>query len=174
MKKLIKNILSEEINQYIEKTINCPDLIINDELIDFIEKFNSSEELLQNGGIPIEILDRLAFGFNENDIKKLHPSKLKIKWKTDLDNVKYEIKNSGLSPKKWAEKINLIEPIDVVFEKSNFYIEDGHHRYLAAKILDENLNVNLEINSNPINELSNLSYDEYHRCIFKKIKKNVV
>jgi len=170
MKNLIKKLLIEELNKKSEKNVNYPDLKINNELVEFINKFDSSEELLISGGIPIEILDKLAFGFNENDIKELHPSKLKIKWKTDIDNVKNEIKNSKLKPIKWAEKINLEEPIDVVFENNGFYIEDGHHRYLAAKILDKKLNINLEINSNPIKELSDLSYDGYHRCIFNQIK----
>ena len=38
----------------------------------------------------------------------------------------------------WAKGVDLTEPIDVSFEKNSFYIEDGHHRYYAAKILNKN------------------------------------
>ncbi len=73
--------------------------------------------------------------------------------------------------KIWASKIDLSEPIDVAYEKDKFYIEDGHHRYYAAKILNKKLKVNLEIKQNPIEKLApSLSYDDFHRCVFKQIK----
>ena len=97
-------------------------------------------------------------------------NKLNIKWKDDFDNVKWEVNKSGLTPKAWSSKIDLSEPIDVSFEKGKFYIEDGHHRYYAAKTLNKMLDVNLEIKDNPITKLSNLGYDEFHRCLFKQIK----
>jgi hypothetical protein len=54
-------------------------------------------------------------------------------------------KKSGLTPKKWSEKINLSEPIDISYESNGyglkFYLEDGHHRYFAAKTLNKTLNV---------------------------------
>jgi hypothetical protein len=156
----------------LESLITCTELPLNDDIINYVSQFKSDEELLRNGGIPTELLDRLAFGFSENDIKTIEPKKLKIKWKIDLENVKWEVKKSGLTPKLWSLKINLSEPIDVSYENGNFYIEDGHHRYYAAKTLNKLLNVNLEINSNPILKLSNLSYDDFHRCIFKQIMGN--
>jgi hypothetical protein len=166
------NIIKEEVNN-----IKCPDIKLNQDIINFVNKFNSSEELLRSGGIDIDLLDYLAFGFNENSIKQLDPEVLKIEWRDDIENVKYEIKNSGLSPKEWAKKINLSEPIDVDYKKVRnklgFYIQDGHHRYTAAKILKKMLNVNLEIKNNPITELApKLSYDEFHRCIFNKVKED--
>jgi hypothetical protein len=43
-------------------------------------------------------------------------------------------------------KINLSEPIDISYESNGyglkFYLEDGHHRYFAAKTLNKTLNVN--------------------------------
>ena len=117
------------------------------------------------------MLDRLAFGFSDGDITEISPNKLKIKWKEDLDNVKWEVSKSGLSPKQWSSKIDLSEPIDVSYEKGGFYIEDGHHRYYAAKTLGEKLNVNLEIKTNPITTINkDLDYDNFHRCLFKQIK----
>lgn len=169
---------SEEIRKYInrikilENNSSCSDIELNDEIIEYINRFNSSEELLRSGGFPIEMLDRLAHGFSSEDIKTLLPNQLNIKWKDDLENVKYEQFKSGLSKIKWASKINLEEPIDVSYEKNKFYIEDGHHRYYAAKILNKPLNVELEIKMNPIVKLTKLSYDDFHRCLFNLVKNN--
>lgn len=165
MIKLVK-IIKEEFNNQIK---------LNDEIIQYLNKFNTSEELLRSGGIPIDMLDNLAFGFTEDSIKQLNPNVLKIEWKDDLENVKYEIKKSGLSPKQWASKVDLSEPIDVDYKilnnKLGFYIQDGHHRYTAAKILKKPLNVNLEIKYNPIIAISpNLGYDEFHRLLFNQVK----
>jgi tRNA nucleotidyltransferase/poly(A) polymerase len=104
------------------------------------------------------------------------PNKLSIKWFDDLENVLFEVQKSGLSNREWASRIDLSEPIDVSFEKNKFYIEDGHHRYYAAKILNKPLNVNLEIKSNPIIKLGgDLGYDEFHRVVWNMVhdKKNI-
>lgn len=164
MKDFIKHRLTEGLKNI------CPVIPVSKEVVKYIKQFDSDEQLLRKGGLPIEMLDRMAFGFSEEDVKELHPNQLKIKWKDDLENVKWEVKKSGLSPKVWSSKINLSEPIDVSFEKDNFYIEDGHHRYFAAKTLNKPLNVNLEIKQNAIVKLTNLSYDDFHRCIFKQVK----
>ena len=172
LKKIIHNVLIEQWNK------NCPPIKITDEIYNEVNRFNTSEELLRSGGISTQALDRAAFGFAVEDITTLMPHQLHIKWKEDLENVKYEIANdiehlvrNGGDKKKWAEKINLTEPIDVSFEKHKFYIEDGHHRYYAAKILKKPLNINLEIKMNPIEELSpGLGYDDFHRCIFNQVK----
>jgi hypothetical protein len=167
-------LLAEFVKKIVEEELSdCNNIKINKEVFDEVNKFNTSEELLRKGGISIEALDRLAFGFSSDDIKTLTPNKLFIKWKDDLENVKYEILKSGLSQQQWATKINLTEPIDVSFEKGKFYIEDGHHRYMAAKILNKPLNVNLEIKSNPIKQLApHLGYDEFHRCVFNIVKSS--
>lgn len=153
-----------------EDILKCTTLPTNPEVINYISKFENDEQLLRSGGLPTEMLDRLAFGFSDTDILTLSPKQLKIKWKDDLENVKWEVNKSGLSPKQWSSKINLTEPIDVSYENGNFFIEDGHHRYFAAKILGKNLNINLQIKSNPITKLSNLGYDDFHRCLYKQIK----
>jgi len=168
--------LNKIINEVIKGYEDCNDVQITQEIFDEVNNFNSDEELLRSGGISIDALDRAAFGFSSEDIKSLMPNKLNIKWRDDLDNVKWEIKKSGLSPKKWALSVDLSEPIDVSYwkdenHKEGFYIEDGHHRYAAAKILNKTLNVNLEIKVNPIIKLApNLSYDDFHRCVFFKVK----
>jgi hypothetical protein len=90
-----------------------------------------------------------TFGFSPYKIKQMHPNSLSIKWKDDLKNVIEEQKNSGLSPQDWARQIDLSEPIDVIYEDGVFKIDDGHHRYYAAKILNKMLNVSIEIKDNP-------------------------
>lgn len=177
-----KNIMSKYIREQINKIKNINNKInikynkyIND-LKKEISKYRTDEELLRNGGISIETLDRLAHGFSEDDIKTIDPNQLRIRWKDDLENVKYEIKKSGLTQIQWANNINLSEPIEVSYmvyknNEKGFYIEDGHHRYMAAKILNKPLKVNLDIKVNPITILApNMGYDEFHRYIFNLYK----
>ena len=148
---------------------------ITPEIEQEVSRFNTSEELLRSGGISIAALDRAAYGFDAEDIKTLMPNQLHIKWRDDYSSVLWEVQKSGLSKRAWAKKINLSEPIDVSYEKNKFYIEDGHHRYYAAKVLNKPLNVNLEINQNPITTLApKLSYDEFHREVFNQVKGNVM
>lgn len=143
---------------------------ITPEIKQELSRFKTSEELLRSGGISIPALDRAAFGFSDEDIKTLMPSQLNIKWKNDLANVLYEIQKSGLSKKQWAVRVDLSQPIEVAFEKNRFYIEDGHHRYYAAKILNKPLNVDLTIEMNPIKALApKLGYDEFHRQVFDEV-----
>lgn len=182
MKKndLISNTILEFLNE--NHILNCTPINLTNELIDEVNKYDSSESLLRSGGVSIESLDRAAYGFSSEDITSLMPNQLNVKWKDDLANVKYEIdlfrKKIGdislaKAMKMWANNINLSEPIDVSYENNKFYIEDGHHRYYAAKILNKPLNVNLEIKMNPIKKLApKLSYDDFHRCLFNQIKNN--
>lgn len=99
--------------------------------------------------LDIDLLDRMSFGFSENDIKRMSPKNLKIKWKEDMNNVIFEQKKSGKTKEQWAKTINLSEPIDVIFENGVFKINDGHHRYYAALILGKDLNVSLTIVDKP-------------------------
>jgi hypothetical protein len=157
----------------------CNPIKITQEIIDEVYKFNTSEELLRSGGISIEALDRAAYGFSFDDIKTITPDKLKVKWKDDYLNVLHEIehfaKKTGLglgtAKKTWSKKVDLSEPIEVTYENGAFYIEDGHHRYYAAKTLNKPLNVELTIKQNPIIVLGgDLSYDDFHRCVFNQVK----
>ncbi len=164
------NEIKKHLNEEFDSTA-CPFIEISNELSNYISKFNTDEKFLRSGGLPVNMLDRIAFGFADEDIKTLNPKQLNIKWKDDLNNVIWEIKRSGLSQKEWAYKVDLTEPIDVSYEKNKFYIEDGHHRYCAAKILDKDLNVNIEINMNPTEKIApGLGYDNLCRCLFKQIK----
>ena len=184
VRKIIKNVLLETSSKPIKKLDKCVNKDIPKNVIEYISKFRTDEELLRSGGFPVDMLDKWAFGFTEGEVKKLKPEQLKIRWHEDLDNVKWEIdntiweKNNEEGTKEnWAKHIDLSEPIDVSYLenkeeglKRGFYIEDGHHRYYAAKILGKPLNVNLQIKVNPIKELSDLGYDDFHRCVFNKAR----
>jgi hypothetical protein len=149
---------------------HCDNIKITPEIRDYVSQFGTDEELLRSGGLPIDMLDRAAHGFADSDIETLMPDQLSIKWKDDLEGVKWEIKKKGWTDMQYAKSVDLSEPIDVSYENGKFFIEDGHHRYWAAKILKRPLNVNLEIKDKPLNKLApNLSYDDYHRCLFQVV-----
>jgi hypothetical protein len=137
----------------------------------YASQLKTSEELLKSGGFPIDILNKVAFGFAKEDITTLYPVDLKIKWKHDLKNVKRERVGTGLSHEEWAKEIDLSEPIEVVYENGDFYIDDGHHRFWAAKILGKKLPVEVtKIYDKPIEKITgikNYDYDAFHRSFFK-------
>ncbi len=165
MKKLIQTLLREGLAS------PCDGVKITSAIADEIMPFETAEQFLRSGGLSNETLDRAAWGFTDEDITTLMPSQLHIKWKEDWKNVRWEQQQSGLSPIAWSKRIDLSEPIDVVYENDKFFIDDGHHRFFAAKVLKKPLNVSLTIKQNPIEKLGNgLTYDDYHRCIFSKVK----
>lgn len=100
-------------------------------------KHKDSESLLRSGGFSNEALDLAAFGFTEESVKTMMPDELSIKWKDDMLNPPEKQKKSGLSKEEWAKTVDLSEPIDVSYDGKKFNIEDGHHRYYAAKILEK-------------------------------------
>jgi hypothetical protein len=159
-------------DKYHKISDKCIKLDLTDEVIKFVRKFDSDEELLRAGGLPTDMFDKLAFGFNEN-LNTINPNKLKIKWHTDLEQVEYEIKQSRLTPEKYSLGIDITEPIDVSYETNEygtgFFIEDGHHRYFAAKTLGKSLKMNLTINSSPTEKLGYSNYDVCMRCIYGQV-----
>lgn len=174
MESILRNKIRDIIKEAFGEKFICPFIKITDEIKNEVLKHSSDEELLRSGGISIEALDRAAFGFSSEDIKELMPNQLNIKWEDDWENVNWEQKKSGLSPKKYSLKISLDEPIDVIYEDGKFFIDDGHHRYFAAKTLNKTLKVNLEIKQNPIIKLApSLSYDDFHRCVYKQVNNDL-
>jgi len=94
--------------------------------------------------LSVDEVDRLAFGFCESDIQSIDPNQLNIRWKGDIENVEHEVAafvSGGKGPEDWANAVDLSEPIQLSFEGGKFFIEDGHHRYMAAYILKKRLNV---------------------------------
>ena len=174
-KYITENINCEEDNSELNEVSDnntpnqCTPIKVIPELEEFVLGFDADEKLLRSGGVPIDILDILAFGFSEEMVNRMSPKHLSIKWKDDLENVKHEIKNKGLNDIDYAKSVDLSEPIDVSYDGKKFYIEDGHHRYYAAKVLNKPLNIKLEITANPITKLGYDDYDDFHRCLWKQI-----
>lgn len=131
----------------------------------------TSESLLRGGGFSTEALDLAAFGVSNQTVSTMMPGELSIKWKDDMLNPPEQQRVSGLSKKGWAETVDLTQPIEVSYDGKKFYIEDGHHRYYAAKILGKPLSVNLEITASPIPVLTKLGYDQFHRSIFDQAQQ---
>lgn len=155
----------------------CEKYDIPDEVRNFLKTKESDEQLLKSGGLPDDMLDRWAFGFDESK-DTIMPNQLKIRWINDLQNVKDEIKDSGLSDIEWSKRVDLSEPIEVDYWadydkkypfKEGFYLQDGHHRYYAAKTLNKPLNMELRIEMNPIAKLGSMDYDDFHRCIWHQV-----
>ena len=117
--------------------------------------------------LDIDLTDKIAFGFSADEITKLNPSRLTVKWQDDFDNAGFQQEKSGLSKKGWARTVNLSEPIEVSYDGYKFNIEDGHHRYYAALILNKVLPVSLEIKANPTVEVIRNRYKiskAYHKA----------
>lgn len=170
----MKQYIHEAVTKALTNHQACSNLNLTKEVINFVSGFKTLEEFFRAGGLSVEMLDRLAFGFCDTDITSLPVKQLKIKWKEDWENVKWEVKKSGLLPKEWSKKINLLEPIDVVYENNNFYVDDGHHRLFAAKVLGVDLPIKLEIHQSPTTSMGFDSYDTLIKCVFDKVKNGMI
>ena len=117
---------------------------------------------LVKGMSPSEVVrfnyDKLAFGFTEGDELTLPLRKLKVKYKEDMKNVR------GFNMSKYFGGVpfNELPPIEVTYEKSVFYVSDGHHRYgYAVQLGLESVPVVVEkITDNPVTALGFKSIDE--------------
>lgn len=142
-----------------------------DDILQYTRKYGSSEELLRNRGVPDDLLDMAAFGISEKSTKTLLPKDLNIIWKDDLAQVEFEISKAD-SPEAWAREVSLVEPVEVDLDDAGkLVLQDGHHRYMAAKILGKELNVDLTIKANSIKALAEkldieADYDSVTRALF--------
>lgn len=86
-----------------------------------------------NGMTPSQIVtydgwDELAFDIKMDEPMTIPTKDLKVKYKADMENTKSDMKEY-FNDKPLSE----LPPIEVSYEKGNYYIEDGHHRYAYAK-----------------------------------------
>lgn len=166
------------------ESFDCVIYDLSDEIIDYVKRFETDEQLLRSGGIPIPMLDRLAFGFTTG-IQKMKISDIKIIWHTDYEQAKLDQQKSGLSKLDWAKKVSFKEPIKVRYEYLPFYknpkftLNDGHHRYYAAQILGMKeiiAELSIDTDIKPIRKITGIkdfNYDSFHRCVFKQVKNNI-
>lgn len=101
--------------------------------------------------MDIDELDRLAFGVAGGDMVDLDPSHIRIKYPDDLINPQHRLATEG---PKWARSVDLSEPVEVsVNEAGQFELEDGHHRWTAARLTGRKLRAVIEIKGNPVRRI---------------------
>jgi hypothetical protein len=118
----------------------------------------AASEALRKAGIPgLKYYDQMSRGkagaYSDpsgkyhgkvGGVKTLNPDQIKPLSQGEINTATSQMKNSGLTPEEWARKVDTSEPVDVsIFSDGEIKLSDGHHRYLAAKILGKPLNVNL-------------------------------
>lgn len=97
--------------------------------------------------MDIDVLDMLAYGVKGDDIVELLPDDIHIKY-TDLENPEYRFEKEGMA---WVNSVSFETPVDVsVAQNGTPELEDGHHRWFAAKKLGRKLKAKIEIKGNPI------------------------
>lgn len=98
--------------------------------------------------MDMDDLDELAFGCRSGQVLTLRHEQLVVIYPGDLDNPIYRYKQEGMD---WARSVDLSDPIEVsVNDKGQFCIEDGHHRWFAARLRGESLSAHIEIKGNPV------------------------
>ena len=128
-------------------------------MIDY-KTFNAVKKIAK-GKTPSEIVrypwDKIAFGFSVDDVITLPVKELKVKYKEDMKNTKSDMKTYFKDV-----PLSKLPPIEVSYDKGNFYIEDGHHRYVYAKQQGiKEVKVKIEdIKDNPILALGFDSIDD--------------
>jgi hypothetical protein len=113
--------------------------------------------------MPIRKLDKMAFGFHSEDVLTLAPDQITIISPDDLEDAQWAMERGivqerngqpqrlpNLTPQEWANHIDLSEPLNVHLRNGRFELRDGHHRYLAAKILNKPLKCQVTIDDNAI------------------------
>jgi ADP-ribose pyrophosphatase YjhB (NUDIX family) len=104
------------------------------------------EELEQ---LPVDILDHMAFGITEG-IHELPLRAINIKYETDYQNAVAEIQEGHWAPEEGIED----EPVDVSLERGIYWLEDGHHRYVAFELADRpTILADVTIKDNPVRVL---------------------
>ena len=99
--------------------------------------------------LPIDLLDRLAFGISEGT-HRLPLAAINIKYEDDYKNAVQEIEEGWWVPEEGADE----EPVDVALERGVYWLEDGHHRYVNAELSgQEDILANLVIKDNPVRVL---------------------
>ena len=104
--------------------------------------------------VDIDKLDRWAFGVIGDEIIKLDPKQITIVHQADLDNAKHQAERYPGGPKSWGRSVSLSDPVDVsVTRPGEFVLQDGHHRYLAAKLTGRKLTATITVKGKPIEHL---------------------
>ena len=126
-----------------------PDRITPQRRRKLLELATLTEEQLY--AVDTAVLDRAVFGFTTDDITRVPLDLIEVKYPGNLEAAEYEVTD----PEMWRP--HLREPIEVQYKGGVFYIEDGHHRYVAAKRLGEtSILASIQPDDNPIIALEKL------------------
>ncbi len=99
--------------------------------------------------MDINDLDRMAYGHVTDEKLTLNPDDIKLRYPDDMVNPEHKFAKQGM---KWVKSVDFSEPVQVsIGRDGKFYLEDGHHRYFAAKKLGKSLDAVIEkIDGKPI------------------------
>jgi hypothetical protein len=87
----------------------------------------------------------------------LWPSALKPMHIYERQRAEESMYKSGLTPEEWANSVDRSKPIQAcLYAGNNLRIGDGHHRHLAAEILNKPLSVHVYTEDTTPNEISQL------------------
>jgi hypothetical protein len=103
----------------------------------------------------------MAFGVACGDVVTLSPNDIHIKYPGDLENPEHKFRKLGMT---WVRSVDLSEPVKVCINDKGWYeLEDGHHRWYAARKLGVTLRAEVDIKANSINFI--LSRQEAHEAV---------
>ncbi len=96
------------------------------------------------------MLDREAFGFASGDVIKVPLDAIHIKYAADLEDAEGDVAKMAVA----RAVLERAEPVEIALRGGRFELEDGHHRYVAARMLKKKtLDAAIEIHDNPITEI---------------------
>jgi len=96
------------------------------------------------------VLDREAFGFVSGETLAVPLGEIHIKYVVDLEDAEGDVTSVAVARAILARKI----PVEIALRRGRLELEDGHHRYVAAKMLGKkSLHAVVEIHDNPITEI---------------------
>jgi hypothetical protein len=99
---------------------------------------------------PTEVLDREAFGFTSGQTLVMDLDEIHIKYGFDLENAESDITTLVLA----RAILNRTQPVEVALRRGRFELEDGHHRYVASRMLGKKtVEAVVEIHDNPITKI---------------------
>ena len=102
----------------------------------------------------IDTLDMMAFGIKRCRME-LPWQQIHIVHRNDYSNAVAKFKRFGM---KWARECyanSRNEPVEVAYRNYRFELENGHHRFYAARKLNKPLICDIEVKMNPVVEILN-------------------
>jgi hypothetical protein len=111
--------------------------------------------------LPTEQLDRVAFGFASGDVLDVPINAIHIRYAGDLEQAQTDLRRGGGWDVARARQYSGAPPVEAALRDGRLELEDGHHRYVAARILGRPiLRARVTIHDNPINVILSLNRGE--------------